>query len=106
MKLKFSAPAKPGVYHYTVVLRSDSYYSDFDQQQNIKVLSVLCVLCMREYECVGVCVGVCVNVSLQESVCMCVCVCGGDVCVCVGGQGDGCVCVGRGGAGGCLCVGR
>ena len=79
MKLKFSAPAKQGVYHYTVVLKSDSYYSDFDQQQNIKVLSVLCVLCMREYECVGV--GV--NVSLQERVCMCVCVCGGGECLCV-----------------------
>ncbi|KAL8586617.1 hypothetical protein ACOMHN_040125 [Nucella lapillus] len=37
VKLKFSAPAKPGVYHYTVLLRSDSYFGDFDQQQNIKL---------------------------------------------------------------------
>ncbi|XP_076444580.1 translocation protein SEC63 homolog isoform X2 [Babylonia areolata] len=37
VKLKFSAPAKQGVYHYTVVLRSDSYFGDFDQQQNIKL---------------------------------------------------------------------
>ncbi|KAK7107985.1 translocation protein SEC63 homolog [Littorina saxatilis] len=37
VKLKFSAPSKPGVYHYTVVMRSDSYYSDFDQQHNIKL---------------------------------------------------------------------
>ena len=64
VKLKFSAPAKAGVYHYTVVLRSDSYYSDFDQQQNIKVLSVLCVLCMGECVCVGVCKCVCKSVCL------------------------------------------
>lgn len=37
VKLKFSAPIKPGVYHFTVVLRSDSYYGDFDQSQNIKL---------------------------------------------------------------------
>lgn len=37
IKLKFSAPPKKGVYHYTVILRSDSYYGDFDQQQNIKL---------------------------------------------------------------------
>nr|KAG5706886.1 hypothetical protein BaRGS_021392 [Batillaria attramentaria] len=37
IKLKFSAPSRPGSYHYTVVLRSDSYYGDFDQSQNIKL---------------------------------------------------------------------
>ncbi|KAI0226507.1 J domain-containing protein [Lamellibrachia satsuma] len=36
IQLKFSAPLKPGIYHYTVVLRSDSYL-DFDQSQNIKL---------------------------------------------------------------------
>ena len=40
VKLQFSAPAKPGVYHYTVMLRSDSYYADFDQQHNIKVIFI------------------------------------------------------------------
>lgn len=37
VKLKFSAPTRPGAYQYTVVLRSDSYYGDFDQSQNIKL---------------------------------------------------------------------
>lgn len=37
VQLKFSAPPKPGHYQYTVVLRSDSYYGDFDQSQNIKL---------------------------------------------------------------------
>ncbi|KAK2171190.1 hypothetical protein NP493_1094g02025 [Ridgeia piscesae] len=36
IQLKFSAPYKPGIYHYTVMLRSDSYL-DFDQSQNIKL---------------------------------------------------------------------
>jgi translocation protein SEC63 len=36
VQLKFSAPPKPGVYQYSVVLRSDSYM-DFDQTQFIKV---------------------------------------------------------------------
>ncbi|KAK3758267.1 hypothetical protein RRG08_036537 [Elysia crispata] len=37
VQLKFSAPPKPGHYQYTVVMRSDSYYGDFDQSQNIKL---------------------------------------------------------------------
>ncbi|GFO42663.1 translocation protein sec63 homolog [Plakobranchus ocellatus] len=37
VELKFSAPSKPGHFQYTVVLRSDSYYADFDQSQNIKL---------------------------------------------------------------------
>ncbi|RUS73201.1 hypothetical protein EGW08_019047 [Elysia chlorotica] len=37
VQLKFSAPQKPGHYQYTVVMRSDSYYGDFDQSQNIKL---------------------------------------------------------------------
>ena len=36
VQLKFSAPAKIGVYQYTVVLRSDSYM-DFDQAHSFKV---------------------------------------------------------------------
>ncbi|KAI8791769.1 translocation protein SEC63 homolog [Biomphalaria glabrata] len=37
IELKFSAPAKPGHYQYVVHLRSDSYYTDFDQSQLIKL---------------------------------------------------------------------
>ncbi|BFZ25302.1 hypothetical protein BsWGS_28341 [Bradybaena similaris] len=37
VQLKFSAPQKPGHYQYTVVLRSDSYYVDFDQSQSVKL---------------------------------------------------------------------
>ncbi|WAR09208.1 SEC63-like protein [Mya arenaria] len=36
MTLKFSAPPKVGVYTYSVVLRSDSYF-DFDQHHNFKL---------------------------------------------------------------------
>ncbi|XP_033739797.1 translocation protein SEC63 homolog isoform X2 [Pecten maximus] len=36
IQLKFSAPVKPGVYTYFVILRSDSYL-DFDQQQKIRL---------------------------------------------------------------------
>ncbi|XP_061192090.1 translocation protein SEC63 homolog [Saccostrea echinata] len=36
MTLKFSAPHKPGLYTYTVVLRSDCYV-DFDQSKNIRL---------------------------------------------------------------------
>ena len=36
MQLKFSAPPKPGIYSYNIILRSDSYF-DFDQIHNIKV---------------------------------------------------------------------
>ncbi|XP_064618130.1 translocation protein SEC63 homolog [Liolophura sinensis] len=36
VKLKFSAPPRPGIYHYSVIMRSDSYL-DFDQMQNIKL---------------------------------------------------------------------
>ncbi|ELU17583.1 hypothetical protein CAPTEDRAFT_160293 [Capitella teleta] len=36
VQLKFSAPPKPGVYQYSVILRSDSYF-DFDQSQFIKL---------------------------------------------------------------------
>jgi translocation protein SEC63 len=36
VQLKFTAPPKPGVYNFTVFLRSDSYI-DFDQFKNIKV---------------------------------------------------------------------
>jgi hypothetical protein len=36
MQLKFSAPPKPGIYTYNIILRSDSYF-DFDQVHNIKV---------------------------------------------------------------------
>ncbi|XP_005098508.1 translocation protein SEC63 homolog isoform X2 [Aplysia californica] len=37
VQLKFSAPDKPGHFQFTVVLRSDSYYGDFDQSQTIKL---------------------------------------------------------------------
>ncbi|CAG5121065.1 unnamed protein product, partial [Candidula unifasciata] len=37
IQLKFSAPSKPGHYQYTVVLRSDSYYLDFDQSHVVKL---------------------------------------------------------------------
>ncbi|BFZ09267.1 hypothetical protein BsWGS_12306 [Bradybaena similaris] len=37
IQLKFSAPSKPGHYQYTVVLRSDSYYVDFDQSHIVKL---------------------------------------------------------------------
>ncbi|XP_052280964.1 translocation protein SEC63 homolog [Dreissena polymorpha] len=36
MTLKFSAPPKVGIYTYSVVLRSDSYF-DFDQHHNFKL---------------------------------------------------------------------
>lgn len=36
MQLKFSAPPKPGIYTYNIILRSDSYF-DFDQVHNIKL---------------------------------------------------------------------
>ncbi|XP_025097112.1 translocation protein SEC63 homolog [Pomacea canaliculata] len=37
VKVKFSAPNKPGKYQYSVILRSDSYYADFDQELSIKL---------------------------------------------------------------------
>ncbi|CAL1544944.1 unnamed protein product [Lymnaea stagnalis] len=37
IQLKFSAPHKPGHFQYTVNLRSDSYFVDFDQSQTIKL---------------------------------------------------------------------
>lgn len=37
VQLKFSAPDKPGIYQFNVVLKSDSYYVDFDQSQNVKL---------------------------------------------------------------------
>ncbi|KAL3881682.1 hypothetical protein ACJMK2_028087 [Sinanodonta woodiana] len=36
IQLKFSAPLKPGLYTYSVILRSDCYF-DFDQVHNIKL---------------------------------------------------------------------
>ncbi|XP_059158814.1 translocation protein SEC63 homolog [Physella acuta] len=37
IQLKFSAPQKPGHYQYSVHLRSDSYFVDFDQSHVIKL---------------------------------------------------------------------
>jgi len=34
--LKFTAPRKPGVYHLTLNIKSDSYVQDFDQQHDVK----------------------------------------------------------------------
>ena len=93
MKLKFSAPPKTGVYHYTVVFRSDSYYADFDQQQNIKVLSLCCGV-LHERERVCVCV-LCVCMCVYMHMCACVYVCG----VCVYMHMCACVCVRE-----CVCM--
>ncbi|OQR66371.1 translocation protein SEC63-like [Tropilaelaps mercedesae] len=35
--LKFSAPHRPGAYHYTLHVKSDSYVEDFDQQIDVKL---------------------------------------------------------------------
>jgi len=42
--LKLTAPSKPGIYHYSVIIRSDSYI-DFDIVKPIKVCFSLVLLC-------------------------------------------------------------
>ncbi|XP_041351703.1 translocation protein SEC63 homolog [Gigantopelta aegis] len=37
VQLKFSAPPKPSIYQYSVILRSDSYFLDFDRIATIKL---------------------------------------------------------------------
>ena len=49
VQLKFSAPAKPDVYVYTVVLRSDSYVG-FDTSVKIQV-NINPILNNREFTC-------------------------------------------------------
>ena len=51
VQLKFSAPPKPGNYQYSVILRSDSYFLDFDRIATIKVrcITFICsiLLCYK-----------------------------------------------------------
>lgn len=50
VQLKFTAPRWPGVYTFTVCLRSDSYLG-FDQAQDIKVCNeILFILRKRKFQ--------------------------------------------------------
>ena len=56
VELKFTAPKKPGLYTFTVVLRSDAYLG-FDQTRDIKVRCYVWTADGFENRAVALCLG-------------------------------------------------